>query len=114
MDVVGYISSAWFLTITVVLGGGGAWMSGRSLALSWRPMLLVFAAMVPLSLAARFFHYALAHEALLTPDAVLFDYVVLSAIGVLGWMRTRALQMVRQYPWLYEPAGPLLWREREG
>jgi hypothetical protein len=35
-----------------------------------------------------------------------------SGIGLLGYRTTRARQMTRQYPWLYERTGLLSWREK--
>lgn len=112
MELASYLTAPAFLVITLAMGGAGAWMTGRSVALGWRALVMVLLAMLPLAFAVRFLHYALAHEPLLAPGYVLVDIAVLLVIGSLGWLRTRAEQMVRQYPWLYEPAGPLGWRAR--
>lgn len=112
MEIAHYLTGPAFLIVTLAMGGAGAWMTGRAAALAWRSLIVVLAAMVPLAFAVRFLHYALAHEPLLAPGYVLVDVLVLLALGALGWQRTRAVQMVRQYPWLFEPAGPLGWRSR--
>lgn len=112
MELGSYITTAAFLVITLVMGGAAAWMTGRALALGWRVIFMVVLAMAPLAFAVRFLHYSLAGEPLLAPGYVLVDILILEAIAALGWLRTRALQMVRQYPWLYEPAGPLGWKSR--
>ena len=39
-------------------------------------------------------------------------HVVLSLIMAVAFFYARARKMVRQYPWLYEPNGPLGWRAR--
>ena len=52
--------SPWiFLIMTVIIGGGAAFLAGRGLAGKWRPMWMAVAYMIPLGLALRFFHYAL-------------------------------------------------------
>ena len=105
--------SAWlFLLVTVVLGGWTAWMSGRALALTWRPAWQALAWSLPLALVVRFIHFALFNGTLLSPRFYLVDLVVVAAIAAAGHRFYRARQMTRQYHWLYEPAGPFGWRER--
>jgi len=98
--------------ITGLLGCGCAWLAGRAIALTWRPPMMVVGAAVLLGLAVRFVHFALFGESLLAPVTLAIETVVLLAVALLAWRRTRALQMVRQYYWLYEPHGPLGWRPR--
>jgi hypothetical protein len=98
--------------ITLVLGCGCAWLAGRAIALTWRPPVMVAGAAVLMGLAVRFIHFALFDEPLLAPLTTLGETVLLLAVALLAYRRTRALQMVRQYYWLYEPHGPLGWRPR--
>ena len=105
--------SAWlFMFVTVVLGGWAAWMTGRALALTWRPFWQVLVWSLPLGLAVRFIHYALFGGTLLSLQYYVVDAVVILVIGSVGFRRTRGRQMARQYPWLYERLGPLTWREK--
>ena len=105
--------SPWiFLIMTVIIGGGVAFMSGRGLASKWRPVWMAVAYMIPLGLALRFFHYALFEGNLLSLRFFMTDTLVLVAGTLLGYRLTRVQQMVSQYPWLYERAGPLAWRSR--
>ncbi len=105
--------SPWiFLIMTVIIGGGAAFMSGRGLASKWRPVWMAVAYMVPMGLALRFFHYALFEGNLLSLRFFMTDTLVLVAGTLLGYRLTRVQQMVSQYPWLYERAGPLAWRSR--
>jgi len=60
----------------------------------------------------RFIHYALFGGTLLSAHYYLVDAAVLLIIGSIGFRRTRARQMARQYPWHYERLGPLTWREK--
>lgn len=101
------------LGVTVVLAGGAAHLAGQALAAHWRPAWLVALYMGLLGLADRFIIFALFDGALLSPTGYVIDTAVLVTIGLLSYRRTRARQMVRQYPWLYEPRGLLGWRERE-
>ena len=98
--------------ITVVLGCGCAWLAGRAIALTWRPPVMVLGAAVLMGLAVRFVHFALFREPLFAPLTLLVETAVLFAVALLAWRRTRVLQMVRQYYWLYEASGPLGWRLR--
>lgn len=102
-----------FLILTCVLGGGAAWMTGRSLARSWRPAGRVVLYLALLALAVRFFHYALAEGTLLSLHYYAVDAVILVALGLLSYRLTRTDQMVTQYPWLYRRTGPLGWTDRQ-
>lgn len=105
--------SAWlFVLVTVVLGGWVAWMTGRALALTWRPYWQVLAWSLPLGAAVRFIHFALFGGTLLSTHFYLVDLIVVGAIASLGYRFVRARQMTRQYGWLYERSGPLSWREK--
>ncbi len=115
-------SLAAFLTITLALAGGAAWLTGRAIARIWSPMWKAVAYMLPLTLAARFLHYALAdgvsmeHFFVWGPETLTWAYyyivnfLILAAIAALAYQTTRAGQMEAQYPWLYKRTGPLTWR----
>ncbi len=60
----------------------------------------------------RFLHFALFSGSLLTLHYYLVDLVVLQVFGALGFRLKRVSQMVTQYPWMYERAGPFGWRAR--
>jgi Domain of unknown function (DUF6867) len=113
-----------FIIITVVLGGGAAWLTGRAVSQSWQPIWKVGVYMLLLAAAVRFLHYALAKG---TPPATLasadagkllwyyfVDYVVLIIFAALSYRIARAAQMTTQYPWLYRRTGPLSWEDRKG
>jgi uncharacterized protein DUF6867 len=101
-----------FLVLTVIIGGGAAFLAGRGLARSWKPFWRVFFYMALLAAAVRFFHYALFDANLLSLYYYLVTYVVLAAAGSLGFRAMRTTQMVSQYRWLYERTSPLTWRDR--
>jgi hypothetical protein len=102
-----------FLLLTVIIGGGAAFLAGRGLAKGWKPHWRVFFYMALLAGAVRFFHYALFDGNLLSPYYYLVTYVVLLAAASLGYRMMLTSQMVTQYRWLYERTSPLTWRDRK-
>jgi predicted permease len=102
-----------FLFVTVIIGGGAAYMSGRSLASKWRPISQPILYMLLLGAAVRFFHFALFNGTLLSTHYYVVDTAVLIGISLLGYRLTRVTQMVSQYRWLYVRSGPFFWREKK-
>jgi len=105
-------SGSVFLGLTVCVMGFAAFMTGRAMALDWKPAshAAVYAALI--GLADRFLAFALFGGHLLSLPAYLVDAVALVAIALAAHRLTRARKMVEQYPWLYERAGPFGWRAR--
>ena len=89
-----------FLLVTLVMGGGAAWLSGRAIALTWRPWWMVLLAAFALGLAVRFFHHTLFGGTLLTPHYFAVDTVILVLLALMGFRMTRSRQMARQYGFL--------------
>jgi hypothetical protein len=100
------------IIITGLIGGVAAWLAGRAIALTWRPVWHAVGYMLLLGAAVRFAHFALVDADLFWLPAYLADTAFLIAVGFASWRITRAQQMVTQYNWLYERAGPFGWRER--
>ena len=106
-------SSAWvFLCLTVLLGGGVAFLAGRSLAGSWRPLWQLFLYMLPFTGALRFLHFALYGNELTSLQYFLSHGLVVTLFALLGYRMRRTSQMTSQYPWLYERSSPLSWRDK--
>jgi len=105
-------SFAVFLLVTVAMGGGAAWLSGRAIAATWRPWWHVVAYMLILGAAVRFIHFALFEGTLVSPHYYAVDCAVLLGLGFLGFRATRARQMATQYAFLYGRSGPLSWARR--
>ena len=101
-----------FFALTVVLFGATAFLVGRAVAGTWRPVWQVVGYVALLGLANRFLHFALFDGVLLSLYGYVVHTAVLQMIGLVGFQATRARRMVQQYPWLYEPAGLLGWRQR--
>lgn len=106
-------SLAVFVGITVVLFGGASWMTGRALALTWKPLWLVIPYGLLLSLGARFLTFALFNGKLLSLSGYLLSTAVLVLVMFFAWRLYRVQQMLRQYPWLYKRRGLFAWREQE-
>ncbi|HZP77618.1 MAG TPA: hypothetical protein VFB45_15845 [Pseudolabrys sp.] len=109
-----YADETWLqvVLITVVLGGGAAWQTGRAIAGTWRPLWHAIIYTLLLGAAVRFVHFALFEGELLSPLSYLVDTAYLLAVGCVSWQERRTSLMVTQYPWLYERSGPLSWRDR--
>ena len=102
-----------FILLTLLLGGLGAWATGRAMAQTWRPMAMLAIYMVLLAAAIRFLHYALYAEPLLSLHYFLVAYIWALIVGAIGYRRMRAAQMATQYSWAYEQTG-LGWRAKGG
>jgi hypothetical protein len=101
-----------FLLVTCVLGGAGAYLSGRAIAQTWRPYWHLPIYMVGLAFAVRFIHHALFAGPILSLPSLAIDYLVTVAAAFAGYRIVRAGQMASQYGWLFERAGPIGWRRR--
>ncbi|MBL4784070.1 MAG: hypothetical protein JKY49_01445 [Cohaesibacteraceae bacterium] len=102
-----------FLLLTVVLGGGAAWMSGRAVAISWQSFVVAAVYTLMLALAVRFLNFALLDGILLSIYHYGITVVVLMIIAGLAYRLTRVKQMTTQYSWQYERSGLLGWRAKE-
>ncbi|HWJ74105.1 hypothetical protein LB518_14740 [Mesorhizobium sp. BR1-1-16] len=101
-----------FTFVTLILGGAGAWMTGRACAHTWRPYPPLVVYLVILSFGVRFIHFALFGGTLLSLHYWLIDLAILLAIGTIAYRYTLAEQMVAQYHWLYEKSGAFSWRAK--
>ncbi|GBU18845.1 MULTISPECIES: DUF6867 family protein [Methylobacterium] len=101
-----------FLLVTVAMGGWAAWMTAGAIARTWRPFWQCLPALLAVAAAVRFIHFALFEGTLLSAHYFLVDAAFVLIVGAVGFRATRARQMVTQYRWLYERAGPLSWRPR--
>jgi uncharacterized protein DUF6867 len=102
-----------FLLVSVLLGGGAAWLAGRAIAATWRPWWHVALYMLALSVAVRFLHFALFDAKFLSLHYYLVDFAVCLGFGYLGFRLTRVDQMVTRYRWINERTGLLRWRRRD-
>ena len=101
-----------FALVTLFLGGGAAWLTGRACAQTWRPKSILVVYLLLLGIAVRFIHHALFDGTMLSPHYYIVDTIYLLGVGLLGYQYTRTSQMVTQYHWLYERVSPLSWRAR--
>jgi hypothetical protein len=91
---------------------GAAWMTGRSIAGSWKPTWNLAASALGLGFAARFLHFALYQAPFLSLSRYTLDTLTLGVVAYLGHRFTRTNQMTRQYHWLYDKASPFSWRSK--
>jgi hypothetical protein len=123
MGLIAEKSFAAFFLVSVLLGGGAAFMSGRALARSWRTFGRVVFYMLLLGCAVRFLHWGLFMDAtyaswreiqgtLFSPYYYVVDTLVLIGMAALGYRLERARQMTTQYGWIYERTSPFTWRKR--
>ena len=102
-----------FVLVTIVLGGGAAWLAGRAVAMTWRPWWQVVFYMLILGAAVRFIHFSLFGGTLLSLHYYAVDSAVCLIAGFFGFRAARAAQMITQYRWINAPNGTLGWRRRE-
>ena len=108
MNALWEVSLADVLLVTLALGGGAAWMTGRATALTWSPWWLLFVYVALLTVAVRFIHFSLFSGSFFLPPEnfgtalyyAFTDVVVLLAAAALGRLTTRSRQMARQYRFL--------------
>ena len=120
MSLIWEVSLWVFLLVTVFLGGGGAWVTGRVVARAWEPWWQLAVYVVLLAIAVRFLHFSLFGGSFFLPldnfstafQYFIVDFVVLMVLAVLGRQITRSGQMSTQYRFLYRRAGPFSLRER--
>jgi hypothetical protein len=116
--------SVWpFVMVTVLFGGGAAFMTGRAMARGWQSFWVTLYYMLLLGAAIRFLHHGLFADATLASwravQGDLFslhyyitDTLVLIVAAALGYRLERVRQMTQQYRWLYERTSPFTWAER--
>ena len=120
-----YEKSIWaFLFITVIAGGGAAFMIGRAAAKGWNPFWQAVLQVLALAAAVRFLHWGLfagatfeswreAQGSIFSLHYYLADAIILLLFAALGFKRQRTVQMLRQYGWLTVQTSPLNWRLRD-
>ena len=98
--MISLIPNFWtFATLTLVIGGAGALVTGRAMARTWRSPWQVIAYMLPLGAGVRFLHYALFQETTNVWQAALC-FGALALLALAGFAAARRRQMRLQYPWI--------------
>jgi hypothetical protein len=124
MGVIYETSIFAYIFVTVIAGGGAAFMIGRGAAKGWKPFWQACLYVMVLSAAVRFFHWGLfagatleswrqAQGTLLSLHYYATDAVTLLIFAALGFRLQRTAQMLRQYRWLMKKTSPFSWRSRE-
>jgi hypothetical protein len=92
--------SFWtFLVVVVLLCGGGAFVTGKAIAETWRPFwqVVLYAAM--LAGVSRFLHYALFHLKMMDFTSYIVEFIVIFVLAAMGYTLARRRQMATQYGW---------------
>ncbi len=100
-----------FIGLTLVLGGGAAFMMGQAVSTTWGPIWQVVFYGVLMGFADRFLAFALFDGELLSISAYLIDTAALIAIALIAFRITTVSLMVNQYPWLYRRTSPFSFAE---
>ena len=99
-----------FILLTVILGGGAAFLTGRAIAGTWRPWWQVAALHAGAGRArSGSSTWRCSAATLLYPPDYVVDTAICLVFGFWGYRATRARQMAQQYGWLYRRAGLLGW-----
>ncbi len=101
-----------FLGITVILFGGCAFMMGQAIADTWRPAWQNGPYSFLLGAGNHFIDCALFSGSWGNWVHYLLNVIVLLAISLFAHRVTLARKVVTQYPWIYDRAGLLSWREK--
>ena len=112
MDNILGTSPQVFISVTCVIIGFAAYMTGQAMANTWRPLWQLFVYCALLGFASRFLVFSLFDGELLSASGYVIDAAVLIAIALFAFRLSRARKMVNQYPWLYERSGLFGWRSR--
>jgi len=88
-----------FVLVTLLLGGAAAFVSGRALAQTWRPLSQSVVYMLLLAAGVRFVHFSIFGEPLLSLRSYLLDLIILFLSCAAGYTFTRSAQMQAQYGW---------------
>ena len=100
-----------FMLVTIILGGGAAFLTGRAIAGPGGPGGRSRLYMLVSAAAVRFFHMRAVRGATLLSLHRLRRWIPRFCLlfGFWGFRVTRAGQMAEQYGWLYRRAGLLSW-----
>ena len=101
-----------FFTITVVVIGFAAYMTGQALGNTWKPAWQLIVYVLMLGAADRFLTFALFEGELLSVTGYIVDTAVLMGIAFFAYRINRVHRLVSQYPWLYERTGLFSWRDK--
>ena len=105
MNMLWEVSLFEFIRVTLILGGGAAWLTGRATARAWSPWWQLVFYVALLTVALRFIHFALFEGTFFIPPETFWtalyygaiDFVVLMLAAAAGRTMTRTRQMQRQY-----------------
>jgi len=89
-----------FLLVTIIMGGAAGWLSGRAIAITWRPRWFLAPAALAVGAGIRFIHFALFDATFLSLQYYAVDTIIIFAAAFAGYRVARDRQMARQYGFL--------------
>lgn len=89
-----------FLFVTVVLGCAAGWLSGRAIAITWRPRWFLVPSALAVGAGIRFIHFALFDATFVSLQYFAVDTTFIFAAAFAGYRVARSRQMARQYGFL--------------
>lgn len=101
-----------FVLVTLVLGGAAGWLTGRAIALTWRPPWQIVLYTLLLGFGIRFIHYSVFGGTLLSPHYYAVDTAICMGFSFLGFRTARVAQMITQYGWINESGGLMRWHRK--
>lgn len=101
-----------FAILTVIMFGGAAFLMGQAVARTWRPAWQLVPYSILMQQFERFLDWSLLDGDWEAVGGQLVSFGVIVGLAFLAYRLTLTNKMVNQYPWIYERAGPLGWRER--
>lgn len=101
-----------FIGFTLILVGGCAFLMGQAVASTWRSPWQLLPYSLLLAASDRFLVFGLFGGQLLAIAPFIVVSLVLLLLAGFGFRLSRVDMMVHQYPWLYERAGLLAWRDK--
>lgn len=101
-----------FMVLTVVIAGGASILMGQAVANTWRPAWQLLPYSLLLQLFERFLAWSLLDADWESLGGQVASFAVILGFSFLSYRVTLTSKMVNQYPWIYERASPVAWRER--
>ena len=103
-----------FLLVSVVMGGGAAWLAGRAIAADLAAVVACGALHADPRARRALHPFRAVRRSSCRPHYYLVDTAVCLGFGLIGFRLMRVRQMVTRYGWLNDRAGLFGWRRISG
>lgn len=113
MEAILGASLSVFIGLTIIVFGGCGVLTGQVLAEGWKPQWTVYGYSLLLGVGDRFLNWGLFGGELLSVSGFVVHTLTIGVITLIAYRIAFARRMIKQYPWVYERAGPFGWKERQ-